>query len=258
MKISISYPPIINKYGQKAMVSQNRNVQYFKKPTYLLPVIHAQAASILKKNGHEVIWDDGNAEEKSYESWLKDLVNISPEIIILESTTPVMNFMWSCANDLKNKLGNKVIIIMTGYHSMRMPQETLLKSSVDIVLKSTHIDFALRNFINFYKENINNTNWRKDCEIEGLLIRVKGDDFRDTGTFKLIENLNSSQIIDRDLVNWKNYAYENGNFLQTPGTYATSVIRDCTFGKCTFCRYNGPDLSFSSMNVIKSVDEYED
>ena len=86
MKISISYPPIINKYGQKAMVSQNRNVQYFKKPTYLLPVIHAQAASILKKNGHEVIWDDGNAEEKSYESWLKDLVNISPEIIILEST----------------------------------------------------------------------------------------------------------------------------------------------------------------------------
>ena len=35
-------------------------------------------------------------------------------------------------------------------------------------------------------------------------------------------------------------------------------IRDCTFGKCTFCRYNGPDLSFSSMNVIKSVDEYEE
>ena len=44
MKVSISYPPIINKLGQKAMVSQNRNVQYFSIPTYLLPVVHAQAA----------------------------------------------------------------------------------------------------------------------------------------------------------------------------------------------------------------------
>ena len=30
------------------------------------------------------------------------------------------------------------------------------------------------------------------------------------------------------------------------------------FGKCTFCRYNGPELSFSKMSVKKSVDEYED
>ena len=49
MKVSISYPPIINELGQKAMVSQNRNVQYFSVPTYLLPVIHAQAATSLKK-----------------------------------------------------------------------------------------------------------------------------------------------------------------------------------------------------------------
>ena len=157
MKISISYPPIINDFGQKAMVSQNRNVQYFKKPTYLLPVTHAQAASILKSDGHDVIWDDGNAEEKDYIEWLSDLTKISPDVVVLESTTPVMNFMWRCADDLKKELGDNVVVIMTGYHSMRMPQETLLKSSVDIVLKSTHIDFALRNFINFYKENINNT-----------------------------------------------------------------------------------------------------
>ena len=49
MKIAISYPPIINSLGQKAMVSQNRNVQYFSVPTYLLAVTHAQAATALKK-----------------------------------------------------------------------------------------------------------------------------------------------------------------------------------------------------------------
>ena len=74
MKVAISYPPIINSIGQKAMVSQNRNVQYFKKPTYLLPVIHAQAASLLKKNGFDVLWDDGNAQLKSFDKWLNDSI----------------------------------------------------------------------------------------------------------------------------------------------------------------------------------------
>ena len=49
MKIAISYPPIVNDHGQKAMVSQNRNVQFFKEPTYLLPVTYAQAATDLKQ-----------------------------------------------------------------------------------------------------------------------------------------------------------------------------------------------------------------
>ena len=48
MKIAISYPPIVNSLGQKAMVSQNRNVQYFSVPTYLLGVTHAQAATKLE------------------------------------------------------------------------------------------------------------------------------------------------------------------------------------------------------------------
>jgi radical SAM superfamily enzyme YgiQ (UPF0313 family) len=29
------------------------------------------------------------------------------------------------------------------------------------------------------------------------------------------------------------------------------------FGKCTFCRYNGPQLTFSKMSITKSVEEYE-
>ena len=66
----------------------------------------------------------------------------------------------------------------------------------------------------------------------------------------MVENLDASEIVDRNLVKWKNYAYENGNFLQTPGTYASSVIRDCMFGKCTFCRYNGPESIFFK-NVYK-------
>jgi|TARA_B110000483_G_C18202274_1_gene545791 radical SAM superfamily enzyme YgiQ (UPF0313 family) len=253
MKIAISYPPIINDIGQRAMISQNRNVQYFKKPTFLIPVVHAQAASILKEKGHDVIWDDGNSDMKSFDQWLDDIVKINPEVIVFESTTPIMHFMWDVTKQLKLKLKN-VIIVMTGYHSMRSPQETLLKSETDIVLKSNHVDFLLLKLCNSLNLNKN----LNELSLDGLTVKKSDGSISDYGKFKLVEDLDRSAMINRELINWKNYAYENGNFLRTPGTYASSVIRDCSFGKCTFCRYNGPDLTFSAMSIKKSVDEYED
>ena len=253
MKVSISYPPIFNSRGQKAMVSQNRNVQYFKAPTYLLPVTHAQAASWLADKGYEVLWDDGNAQNKSYREWFDGLVAAKPDVVVFESTTPVMKFYWSTVNEIKRCLPDTVVV-MTGYHSMRKPEETMINSGVDLVIRSSHVDFVLIRLLDFIK---NNSSWRLVCPIEGLTIRVKGDQLRSTGAFRQVEPLDDSPLVNRDLVRWKDYAYENGNFLQTPGTYATSVLRDCTFGKCTFCRYNGPEMTFSMMSIQRSLDEYE-
>jgi len=253
LRVAISYPPIVNERGQVAMVSQNRNVQFFKTPTYLLPVVHAQAATWLRDIGCEVYWDDGNAQRKTFEQWFADLVAWRPDVVIFESTTPVMKFYWRLVNKVKEALPRSVVI-MTGYHSMRNPQETMALSKTDVVLRSNHVDFVLRKLVPYMAEH---ENWRETCPLEGLWIRVGDDEFRNTGNFKQVENLDISPDVDRDLVQWKNYAYENGNFLQVPGTYATSVIRDCMFGKCTFCRYNGPDLTFSIRSVQKSLDEYQ-
>jgi radical SAM superfamily enzyme YgiQ (UPF0313 family) len=253
MKIAISYPPIINDHGQKAMVSQNRNVQYFKKPTYLLPVTYAQAATYLKQSGFDVYWDDANSQLKTFNQWFNDLVKESPDVVVLESTTPVMKFYWNAIDKIKKAMPS-CIVIMTGYHSMRRPEETMQKCNADMVLRSSNVDFSLHRLIPFIAKN---DNWRADYLGEGLLIRLENGKLRSTGDFRHVEPLDSSPLIDRDLVQWKDYGYENGNFLQTPGTYATSVIRDCMFGKCTFCRYNGPDLTFSMMSVERSLDEYE-
>ena len=250
MKIAISYPPIVNDLGQKAMVSQNRNVQYFSVPTYLLPVTHAQAPTLLKKNGYDVLWDDGNAQLKDYSLWFSDLIKSKPDLIVFESTTPVMKFMWKTINEIK-KILPQTIIVMSGYHSMRKPDETFDNSKTDVVLLSNHIDFVLLKLVKSLEQN----KIVSDLSIDGIALRRNDKTIK--LSFKKVENINDSELIDRDLIKWENYAYENGNFLQTPGTYSSSVIRDCTFGKCTFCRYNGPELSFSIMNVKKSVDEYE-
>ena len=255
MKITISYPPITNEFGQKAMVSQNRNVQYFQKPTYLLPVVQAQAATKLKNSGFDIVWDDGNADLKSFDKWYEDILSLKPDVIFMEGTTPVMHFLWSLSNKLKKDLPNSILMI-GGYHAMRQPQESLLKSSFDIVVKSTNMDFVL---LEICKELKNKNLILENLTTKGITYKKLSstENIIDNGAFKMVENLDASEIIDRNLVNWKNYAHENGNFLQTPGTYASSVIRDCMFGKCTFCRYNGPDLSFSKMSIKKSVDEYE-
>jgi radical SAM superfamily enzyme YgiQ (UPF0313 family) len=166
-----------------------------------------------------------------------------------------MKFLWDLSSKIKKKLPN-TILCLGGYHAMRMPQESLLNSSFDIILKSTNVDFVLLKLCDEIREN--NKKF-ENLSTTGINYKnLKTKDIIDNGSFKMVENLDASEIIDRDLVKWKNYAFENGNFLQTPGTYASSVVRDCMFGKCTFCRYNGPDLSFSKMSVIKSVDEYED
>lgn len=253
MKIAISYPPIINDIGQKAMVSQNRNVQYFQKPTYLLPVTHAQLATKLKENKFDVYWDDGNAKLYSYDKWFEKLMDYNPNIVVLESTTPVMNFIWSVIDQIKKNKPN-TIVILTGYHPMRMPEESLNNSNVDVVVTSNHFDFVINKFVSQYIEF--NDTWKDNIYLPGIVFK-NNNQIVNCGLFKQIEELDNSSIIDRDLVEWKNYAYENGNFLNTPGTYATSVIRDCIFGKCTFCRYNGPEISFSKISINKSVDEYE-
>ena len=164
------------------MVSQNRNVQFFKKPTYLLPVVHGQAATWLKNLGYDVLWDDGNSQLKTYEKWYQDLLNWNPDVVVFESTTPVMNFYWRLINQLKSDRPN-CIVIMTGYHSMRKPEETLRISATDIVLRSNHIDFVLRKLVPYMDEH---SNWRDECPIEGLMIRRDEKDLFDTGNFKQI------------------------------------------------------------------------
>src|SRR4030066_2318556 len=100
MKMSISYPPIISAKGVP-LLSQNRQFQYFQSPTYIFPVVPSYAATLLKNSGYEVIWDDGIAEEKTYDQWLKAIEKNNPDVIAIETKTPVVKKHWSIISDVK-------------------------------------------------------------------------------------------------------------------------------------------------------------
>ena len=240
MKICVSYPPLHSEKGIP-LLSQNRQFQYFQSPTYIYPVVPSYAATLLTNSGYEVIWDDGIAEEKRYSQWLIDLEKNSPDIIMIETKTPVVKKHWTIIGDIKNSL-SKSKVVLVGDHVTALPQESMEQSKVDYILTGGDYDFLLLSLVEFL-------NGKKKQLESGIWFRENGN-IRNTGQFKLNHNLDDLPQINRDLTKWKLYSERNGNFKITPGAY-TMAGRDCWWrkdGGCTFCSW--PTL-YPTFRVMK-------
>lgn len=243
MKIAISYPPFETTKGTP-LLTQNRQFQWFNNPTYIYPVVPAYAATLLKDNGYEVMWDDGIAENKTYEKWLKDLQRESPDLITLETKTPVVKKHWMIINELKATLPDAKIVLI-GDHATALPQESMENCKTDFILTGGDYDFLLLNLAGFL-------NGKNKLE-PGIWYRENGG-IKNTGSFELKHDLNSLPFIDRDLTKWMLYSEKNGNYKRTPGTY-TMVGRDCWHAKCTFCSWTTTYPSFRTRTPGKLLDE---
>ena len=247
MKISISYPPIISKKGVP-LLSQNRQFQYFQSPTYIYPVVPAYAATLLANAGYEVVWDDGIAEEKAYSQWLNDIERGNPDVIMIETKTPVVKKHWSMIGDMKKVLPSSKVVLV-GDHVTALPQESMEQSKVDFVLTGGDYDFLLLNLVNFLNG--------KTKELEsGVWYRENGN-IMNSGQFKLNHSLDDLPHVNRDLTKWRLYSERSGNFKVTPGAY-TMAGRDCWWrkdGGCSFCSWPTLYPTFRVMKPEHLADE---
>ncbi len=201
MRVAFCYPPIPSPKGTP-LLSQNRQFQWFSRLTAIYPVVPASAATLLQQRGHAVLWLDGIARQMTPEAYWQELSAWQPELVFLETKTPVVHFHWAWAHELKKRLP-ACKLVMAGDHVTALPEETLAAAPVDGVLKGGDYDFALLSWI------------------EGREIPV---------------DLSTLPQIDRTLTRWKDYAYRNGNFARTPGAYIMAG-RDCWHHRCTFCSW---------------------
>ena len=227
MKVIISYPPLTGKGCP--LLSQNRQFQWFHNPTYIYPVVPASAATLLKTDGYNVIWNDAIAEGWDYKKYQKFLIDEKPDLVAIETKTPVIKQHWAIIDDIKNiNPGSKVALF--GDHVTALPEESMLNSNVDYVITGGDYDFLLLNLCNHFDKGVN---------LEpGIWYRANGE-IKNTGKFVINHNLDNLPFIDRDLTKWKLYAYKNGNFKRTPGTYIMAG-RDCWWrkdGGCKFCAW---------------------
>lgn len=228
MRIAIGYPPLINKKGIP-LLSQNRQFQWFHHPCFIYPMVPASAATLLNKEGHEVKWLDGIAEKMTYSQWFKKVINLKSDLILIETKTPVVKEHWKIINQLKSK-NKKLKVVLAGDHVTALPEESFKNSKVDYVLTGGDYDFLLLNLANHLS---------KGEKLESGIYYRQGTKIKNTGKFSLNHDLNKLPFVDRGLTKWQLYAYENGNYKRTPGTYIMAG-RDCWWrknGGCKFCAW---------------------
>ena len=247
MRIAIGYPPLPSEKGVP-LLSQNRQFQWFSRPTYIFPVVPATAATMLKAAGHEVLWLDGIAEELTPDEFDRRLAEFHPDYVVLETKTPVVKRHWKWIDGHRGGRLSSTKYILVGDHVTAMPEETMENCAVDFILTGGDWDFLLMNLI---------ASDGDDGKYEpGIWYRGGDCSIRNTGRFQLNHDLKATPWIDRDLCKWKLYAEKNGNFRRTPGTYIMSG-RDCWHAKCTFCSWTTLYPTYRTRDPYDVVDEIE-
>lgn len=251
LSISISYPPFDSNKGS-AFLSQNRQFQWTNTGNVIFPVIPAYGASALAKKGYRVFWDDGIAQHLTYHQWFDRLVTNRPDVIFIETKTPVVKKHWQIINELKKQsltIKNwKLTIVLMGDHVTALPEESLLNSQVDYVMTGGDYDFMMLNLVDHLA---------KKTKLEsGFYYRHHGQ-ITNSGKYALKHHqLDSLPLLDRQLTRWQDYAYNNTNYKYTPGAYLMSG-RDCWWGKCTFCSWTTifPGNTFRNFSPDRMLDE---
>ena len=258
LKIFISYPPLESQKGTP-LLSQSRQFQWFSDPTYIYPMVPASAATLLKENGYEVFWDDAIAEGLNCDEWKERLIREKPDIIAIETKTPVVKRHWKIVDDLKNltpgpspyqgeeKRWNPKLILM-GDHVTALPEESMKNSKVDYVIAGGDFDCILLSIANKLSG---------EGELEGGVYYRDGNNIVNSGKYDPAKHsLDELPPIDRELTKWKLYAYKNGNYKYTPGSYVMNA-RDCWWGKCAFCSWTTlfPGEKFRARSAEKALDE---
>ncbi|HBG47730.1 MAG TPA: B12-binding domain-containing radical SAM protein [Deltaproteobacteria bacterium] len=252
MKVAISYPPLESAKGVP-LLSQNRQFQWFNNPTYIYPVVPAYAATLLQKEGFDVFWDDAIAQGLQFEAWLSRIKKERPDVIVIETKTPVVKRHWAIIDRLKDEAERSswdLLVALVGDHVTALPEESLANSRVDFVLTGGDHDFLLLCLCKALASG-----GAYDGLEPGIWYRKDGKAVKSEGRHEK-HDLESLPFIDRDLTQWGLYSSRNGNFKRRPGTY-TMAGRDCWWGKCSFCSWTTlyPGKDFRSVSPERLLDE---
>ncbi|MCX8093125.1 MAG: radical SAM protein [Candidatus Goldbacteria bacterium] len=230
MNIAIVYPPI-KKQGKIPLLGQNRQFKYTNSNQIkIFPLVPASLATLLKNDGHNILWLD--AINKQVPDFEKKLIDFKPDIIFLETKTPIIKRHWEWIANFKLKISNCKFILF-GDHVSFFPEESLQNSEVDYVITGGDYDVIglyLVRYLNgraeipkgvFYKWQMADGGWQ----------------IKNTGMPEFLQNLDLLPFIDRDMTDWKTYGEA---YLYRPCVYILTG-RGCgregkeTGGVCTFC-----------------------
>mgnify|MGYP000869513495 CR=1 FL=1 len=232
MRVMVTYPPLDSSKGSP-MLTQNRQFQWFHEPSYLYPCVPASAATLLKERGHQVVWNDSIAEQKDWSQFVRLLNDFQPEVIAMETKSPVIRQHWKLIDRFKEMIPG-VKVVLFGDHIAGNPIESMQKSQVDFCITGGDYDFSLENIVDHLDKG--------EALKPGLYHRTEDGGWDTTGPYKAWGKLVDLPWMDRDLTNAHLYFEKWKKRLPFLWTMAG---RDCPYGKCTFCSWTVTYPSFS-------------
>jgi radical SAM superfamily enzyme YgiQ (UPF0313 family) len=222
MRILITYPPLAG--PGTPTLGQNRQFQWFRRPSFIYPLVPASAATLLKSAGFDVLWKDAIAEGLSWRAYERWLLTVRPDLIAMETKTPVVRQHWRILARMREWFPRAKFVLM-GDHVTALPDESLRNSAADFVITGGDYDFSLLGIARHIAGGAplpSGVYWREGAEI------------RSSGPFQLAEDLNALPFIDRELTNWRRYGERL--YKAQPFTYMAAG-RDCAYGRCAFCAW---------------------
>ena len=190
MRVMVTYPPLKGKGSP--MLTQNRQFQWFHEPSYLYPCVPASAATLLQSLGHEVLWNDCIAEQKDMSQFLRLLRDFKPELVAMETKSPVVRQHWALTEMIKAEVPG-VKVVLFGDHISGNPTETMEKSQVDYCITGGDYDFSLESLVNHIT--------RGDALDGGFYYRNSDGTHGTTGPYKGTRSLEELPYMDRHLTN---------------------------------------------------------
>ncbi len=240
-KVTFLNPPFHKNYSRP-----QRSPAVTKSGTLYYPLWLASAASLAAEEGFEIDFIDAPADGCSLEEVIKRINDFSPEMVVLETSTPSIYNDVNTAAEIK-KAVPKAFTLLVGTHVSALPEESLkLNDSVDAVAIGEFDDTVAETALALTKG--------------GKLSKIKGLCFKESG--KTIRTRERPPVRDLDALPFVSKIYkrflDTGNYFNPNALYPMVTIttsRGCPY-QCTFCVY--PQTMMGNKLRIRSVSNVVD
>lgn len=215
MKIVLIHPPWSDLYGKYKAAAKVGNCYP--------PLGLCYLAAMIKNKGHICRIIDAEFESLSVDEVVRRVLEFSPDLVGITSTTPIFHHAKSLANSIKKS--RDIPIVIGGPHVTVMPVETMENKEFDYGIYGEGEETFVQ-LVDALSEN-------RSCDsINGLLYRKDGKIIK-TQPRKFIDNLDQLPFPDRTLLKLDKYLWS----VPKKGIVKFTTImtsRGCPF-QCIFC-----------------------
>ena len=237
MKIAFLNPPFHDRFSR-----ESRSPAVTKSDTLYYPKWLCYGAAYAEKCNHEIDVVDAPAWELSYEQTLERLKKFSPEMVVVDTSTP------SCLNDYevanRIKIDLDIPVVLVGRHVSAMPEHALDRCDCDFVCLREYEKTVVQ-IAEYFSGNIEKE------EILGVAYKIAEDikTARPQIPFKDLDEIPWVTPIYKRFLRPRDYFY--GHSLHPLVVFDTS--RGCPY-HCSFCVYpqtfSGHTLRFRSVEDV--------